>query len=266
VQPDIGIITGANEAHLERMGNLQTTARSLLELQEYLGEKPLYLNVENQLLKDSAKPGYIPYGNLMCSGWVAEVAESNLEYIDVVFRKGERRLRAKSHLIGDHVIPTLLLAVVIAETFRLTDAEIIHGLEMTKPFAHRLAPRDQAGVLWIDDSYNGNPDGVRAAISLLKKAVGRRRFFVTPGLVESGKSAEKVHREIGTQLAEAGIEHTVLITNSVTPFIKRGLADGNYTGKIHEYDDALEAFRMIPRTTVAGDVVLVQNDWPDQYA
>ena len=100
----------------------------------------------------------------------------------------------------------------------------------------------------------------------MKKAVGRRRFFVTPGLVESGTSAEKIHREIGREVAQAEIEHVVLMKNSVTPHIRRGLADANFKGEIHEYDDALEAFRMIPRITIAGDVVLVQNDWPDQYA
>jgi UDP-N-acetylmuramoyl-tripeptide--D-alanyl-D-alanine ligase len=129
-----------------------------------------------------------------------------------------------------------------------------------------LEPKiDGVGVITLDDSYNGNPDGVQAMIEFLASLQNHRRFYVTPGLVEMGKRTKEVHRQIGRNLAKAKIEKVVLIKNSVTAYIEEGLAEEKYEGEILWFDDALTAFAALPHLTVTGDVVLLQNDWPDQY-
>ncbi|MDP2656311.1 MAG: cyanophycin synthetase, partial [bacterium] len=117
----------------------------------------------------------------------------------------------------------------------------------------------------LDDSYNGNPDGVRVVINFLASLKHHRRWYITPGLVEMGDKTKEIHHDIGYQLASAGIEKVVLIKNSVTPHIERGLKESQFSGEIMWFDDALSAFAALPHLTVSGDVVLLQNDWPDQY-
>ena len=90
--------------------------------------------------------------------------------------------------------------------------------------------------------------------------------MVTPGLVEMGSRKEKVHKEIGKQLARASIEKVILIRNSVTPFIEAGLQEEQYKGELMWFEKALDAFAALPSLTASGDIVLLQNDWPDQYA
>jgi hypothetical protein len=63
----------------------------------------------------------------------------------------------------------------------------------------------------------------------------------------------------------AGIEHIVLIRNSVTSYIEEGLKDNDFKGELIWFDSALEAYNSIPSITISGDIVLLQNDWPDQY-
>ena len=120
-------------------------------------------------------------------------------------------------------------------------------------------------MVTLDDSYNGNPDGVKAVIEFLGSLKDHRRFYVTPGLVEMGGRTEQVHKEIGKRLAQAHIEKVVLIKNSVTPYLAQGLHEAHYDGEVVWFDDALSAFAALPHLTVKGDVVLLQNDWPDQY-
>ena len=62
----------------------------------------------------------------------------------------------------------LCAAADIASRLGLTDEEVREGISHTKPFEHRMQPRIDGGVTMIDDSYNGNPDGVRVAIEFLK--------------------------------------------------------------------------------------------------
>src|SRR3989344_5032783 len=157
-------------------------------------------------------------------------------------------------------------AADIASRLGLSPEQIQRGISHTKPFEHRMQPRIDGGVTWIDDSYNGNPDGAAAAIEFLKTLKGQRRWYITPGLVEMGSRKEEIHREMGSRLAAAGIEKVVLIRDSVTPYIEQGLKDANYRGEIIWFDFGPTAFNALPKMTIAGDVVLIQNDWPDQYA
>jgi len=129
-----------------------------------------------------------------------------------------------------------------------------------------MEPHAEGGIVTIDDSYNGNPDGVAAAIDFLRSLQGVRRWYVTPGLVEMGARKEEVHREIGRKLEGAGIEKVVLIRDSVTPFIERELNKMSLTCDVFWYDDMPTALQALRAMTVPGDVVLIQNDWPDQYA
>lgn len=265
VEPEWGIITGVNEAHLERFGTLENAAKTIFELADFLGDKPVYVNGANAIVSAHAEPSYIAYSEKGAGDWKVEDAVTGIEGTVIDFSHGGVVLRAQSKLLGLHQVGPLACAANIASRLGLTDEEIRHGISRTKPFDHRMQPRVDGGVIMIDDSYNGNPDGARVAIEFLKDLEGRRRWYVTPGLVETGSRTEEVHKTIGKELAEAGIEKVVLMRDSVTPFVERGLRENDYKGEIIWFDDALMAYRALPTMTIAGDVVLIQNDWPDQY-
>ncbi len=293
VQPDIGIITGVNEAHLEKFRDLERTRKTIFELADYMassvipaasvipalarrslgaGRKAeiqkglLYVNGENELAKAHAPAGAMFYTRAGAGEWKVERAQTGLAGTSFTLRSGSDSISVRSKLLGLHHIGPLCAAAHIATRLGLTPAEIEQGVDATKPFEHRLEPRtDAQGVTTLDDSYNGNSDGVRAVIEFLASQKGGRRWYVTPGLVEMGARKEEVHREIGRQLARAGIEKVILVRNSVTPFIEKGLQEGQYKGEVMWFDKAPDAFAALPSLTTSGDIVLLQNDWPDQY-
>ena len=265
VEPQWGVITGVNEAHLERFKSLENAANTIFELADYLKGKPVYANAENALVRSKMTTGHVPYDKSGAGNWKVEGAATGIEGTVIDFSHKGNKLRVQSRLLGLHNVGPLAAAADIASKLGLSDEEIRHGISRTKPFDHRMQPRVDGGVTMIDDSYNGNPDGVRVAIEFLRTLDGHRRWYVTPGLVEMGTRKEEVHKTIGRELAEAKIEKVVLMRNSVTPFIEQGLKEAGYSGEIMWFDDALVAFKALPTLIVAGDVVLIQNDWPDQY-
>ncbi len=266
VKPNIGVITGVNEAHLQKFKTLDSTARTIFELADFLAGKPLYVNGESELARKNARSGHIVYDKDGVDEWKIENPQTDLSGTSFALTKGKEKLLLKSSLLGLHQIGPLAAAAVIAQDIGLSPEQIKTGILKTKPFDHRLEPKtDGNGVTTLDDSYNGNPDGVRAVIAFLTSLKGRR-FYVTPGLVEMGARTEAVHRDIGRQHAAAGIEKVVLIKNTVTPYIEQGLKDNKHRGEVLWFDDALAAFAALPHMTVKGDIVLLQNDWPDQYA
>ncbi|HBP00377.1 MAG: UDP-N-acetylmuramoyl-tripeptide-D-alanyl-D-alanine ligase [Candidatus Uhrbacteria bacterium GW2011_GWF2_41_16] len=265
INPDIGIITGINEAHLQKFKTIEKTVQTIYELADFLGDKPLYVNGESILARDHARPNHIMYSREGVNSWRMENAHSDLSGTSFVMEKNNVPMEIRSSLLGLHQIGPLALSADLARRLGSTPSHIRAGTLKTKPFDHRLAPSvDRNGVTTLDDSYNGNPDGVKAVIAFLASLNGRR-FYVTPGLVEMGSKKEEVHREIGRELARAQIEKVVLVKNSVTPFIEEGLYEEKYEGEVIWFDEALKSFAALPRITVKGDIVLLQNDWPDQY-
>ena len=255
------------QTNLEKFGTLDRTAKTIYELAEWLKDKPVYVNGENELAKKNALSKHILYGRNGVADWRVENTKTGLHGTSFDFAKGAETFRISSSLLGRHNIGPLIAAADIAFRLGLSERQVVSGLSKTRPFEHRLNPRiDRDGVITLDDSYNGNPDGARAVIDFLATLSEHRRFYVTPGLVEMGDRTEFVHKEIGRRIAKAGIEKVVLISNSVTPFIEKGLTDSGYKGEILWFNDALSAYAALSGMTARGDVVVLQNDWPDQYA
>jgi len=83
---------------------------------------------------------------------------------------------------------------------------VVRGLAAFHPAAGRLVSRRaSSGALVIDDSYNANPDSVRAAIDVLARA-GGERWLVLGDMGEVGAQGPAFHREVGAYARERGIE------------------------------------------------------------
>lgn len=266
-RPQVGVITGVNEAHLNQFKTVENSAKNIFSLARYLKNQKVYVNAENELSRRYVSPQHHLYSRQGTDGWrVSHAKKTSLAGTEFVAKKGAKTVRAKSHLLGLHQIGPLVAAIAIADHLGLTTAQIEAGIAKTVPFEHRLEPRTRPdGVVVIDDTYNGNPDGVRADLEFLRAVRAKRKVYVTPGLVEMGKRSGEVHFTIGKELAKVA-DLVVLIRNSVTPIIEAGLKEGKYKGKLLWFEDALECYNSLDSFTTPGDVVLLQNDWPDQYA
>jgi UDP-N-acetylmuramoyl-tripeptide--D-alanyl-D-alanine ligase len=189
IQPDAGFITGINEAHLESFGSMQYIIDDILSLKDHLENRPLYINGDNKILADADNKHTTLYSEQGVENNV--VSHVKVGALGTTFSLG--RFKVNSGLLGRHNIGIVSAAVEFAQKIGLTDNEIRDGLKNLKPFEHRMQPYDLNGAIVIDDTYNGNLDGVRAGLSLLGELPARRKIYVTPGLVEQGEKTEANH-------------------------------------------------------------------------
>lgn len=264
--PDIGVITGVNEAHLEKFKTVDRAADTIFELKDFFAGRAVYINGENKIARARAKVVDITYTAEGAGAVRVLSAKTGLTGTDLTLSIGSETVAVHSGLLGLHQVGPIAAAADIALSLGLGVSDIKKGIESTHAFEHRMAPRVENGITYIDDSYNGNPDGVRVLLAFLSGLGGTRVWYVTPGLVEMGAQSKDVHREIGAGLVSAKVHAVVLIKNSVTPHIEAGLKEAGFTGQIYWFDDALVAYRSLPQLTLPGDTVVLQNDWPDQYA
>lgn len=265
VRPAIGVITGLAPAHLDNYPTIESAGKDIFNLSNYLNDK-VFVNGESVALKTFIKEGNIVYSRVGTDGWQVLDAKTGYDGTSFVLRKNTTRLLINSELLGLHQIGPLALSAVIASELGLSKAQIERGAAKTVPFEHRMQPRTQGGAWVIDDTYNGNIDGVKAGLDLLKHLPAKRKIYVTPGLVDQGTETEKVHLEIGQLIAKTRPDLTVLMQNSVTELIKKGLRMGVYKGELRIETDPLHFYSNLDQFVAAGDLVLMQNDWPDQYS
>ena len=139
-------------------------------------------------------------------------------------------------------------------------AEAVGGIDYIE---HRLQPIVSNGVTILDDGYNSNVKGARAAIEVLKSFNGRK-IAVTPGLVELGVLEEKENYELGKNLV--GLDLVILVGDTLVTPVKRGYAEnGGDAGKIVLKSTLSDAQEELKNYIRQGDAVLFLNDLPDVY-
>ncbi len=258
--PQIGVITGINEAHLERLKSIDNSIRTIFEIAQNM--KPngiLVLNGKDKNIKNNYKKFLSDQAAYLYSA--KGKAEFNEDAPGFIYQK------MFFPILGQYNLDKIDGVIHIAKKLDLTDKELQNGLKKIKTPAHRLQPvlNREKNILVIDDSYNGNPDGVEEAVKTLSLFKKRRKIFVTPGLVEMGSKSEDVHQRIGKRLNDV-IDIAILIKNSVTPDIEKGLImTGFDKNNIIWFDSMMEAQNSLGSILRSGDVVLFQNDWPDNY-
>ncbi|MEO8304139.1 MAG: UDP-N-acetylmuramoyl-tripeptide--D-alanyl-D-alanine ligase [Betaproteobacteria bacterium] len=164
---------------------------------------------------------------------------------------GEATLRINAP--GRHNLSNALAAVGAALAIGVPLPAIVAGLELFRPVAGRLAMlRTASGVAVIDDTYNANPDSVRAAIDVLAAAPSPR-WLVLGDMGEVGEGGPGYHREVGEYARAARIDR-LLTAGTLTAESAAAFGAGA------EHFSAVEALaKEIVATAAAGTTVLVKG-------
>ncbi|MDE2312046.1 MAG: UDP-N-acetylmuramoyl-tripeptide--D-alanyl-D-alanine ligase, partial [Patescibacteria group bacterium] len=264
---DVSVITGINEAHLERLGSLDNVVATIFEAAEFgKNDALVVLNADDKLVAANYKK-FIKPTQRMEKYQISDIQDSKFSAAGLGWTGKVNGVEVEIRLLGEYALADASAAVTVGKHLGLSDQEICMGLLAVRPVEHRLQPMPSAAnVLVIDDSYNGNPAGAAEAVKVLERFLGRRKIYLTPGLVETGTAAPAVHREIGRRLAGVA-DVVILIKNSVAGYIEEGIkqqAIGNRP-QIIWFAGAPAAHEGLKDIVKSGDVVLLQNDWGDQY-
>ncbi|MBQ3158144.1 MAG: UDP-N-acetylmuramoyl-tripeptide--D-alanyl-D-alanine ligase, partial [Clostridia bacterium] len=178
---------------------------------------------------------------------------------------GETKIKTTARLLGFHNISNIVLCANVCLSLGLTIEEIERGIQKLVPSAHRLAlvPSSEALIV-IDDAYNGSVEGASAALEVLA-SYKTKKIVITPGLVELGKEQYSSNKQLGLLIAKKA---DYVIINGTTNFeaLEEGLKEGGMAEeKILRAGSLKQAVTQLYGITEPGDVVLFENDLPDNY-
>ncbi len=264
---DIAVITGLAPAHLDQYKTYENAAQDIMSAAEGKDPGNVYINIESSKLHTYLKEGFHAYNNAGCGEVAISDVKVGLEVTDFEMTiAGSTAVKMTTGLLGRHNLGPIAAVAEIAHSLGLSTEQIMAGVAKTTPFEHRMQPRKLASGAWvIDDTYNGNIEGMRAGLALLKEVPAKRKWYVTPGLVDQGPEKIAVHRELGRLIGAANPHAVVLMKNSVTNYILDGIKETMYSGEVRTETDPLKFYKNLDNFFAAGDVALLQNDWTDNY-
>lgn len=130
---------------------------------------------------------------------------------DLSITAGGKHFQVKLSAAGVHNVRNALAATACALAIGVPQDAVIRGLEAFAPVNGRLQRKTaRSGALVIDDTYNANPDSVRAAIDVLSHA-SSPRVLVLGDMGEVGDEGPQFHVEIGNHARDSGIEHLLTL-------------------------------------------------------
>ena len=213
--PDAAIITNIGVAHLEFMGSREAIAVEKGALAEAVGSGgTLILNADDPFTEKIAAQTHARVilagttGGTVCVGEITQSANGS----EFTILEGAHRCRAQLPVPGLHMVQNALLAVAAGRAFGLSLEECAAGLATAPLTKARLQIKEIHGVQFIDDSYNANPDSMKAALrTLVELDADGKRIAVLGEMRELGGESEQGHREVGEVAATLGIDHLIAI-------------------------------------------------------
>jgi UDP-N-acetylmuramoyl-tripeptide--D-alanyl-D-alanine ligase len=269
--PDIAIVTSVGVAHLETMGSMDRIATEKSDIIRYMkrdGTVVLNADDERVLAMRDLAPGAV--WTVSAEGNEADIIATDIHYNHegtnfVVRDETGATASFQTPLLGQHNVLNILLAVAVGRAMGLRLRQLSHAATRLKPVEHRLELKREGPVTVIDDAFNSNPIGARNAVEVLGGFTGGRRVIVTPGMVELGERQEEENRTFGRHIAK-NVDIAILVGRAQTRPIQEGLRDEGFPEeKLLVVDSLFEARDYIRAELGAGDVVLYENDLPDQY-
>ncbi|MGB9475402.1 MAG: UDP-N-acetylmuramoyl-tripeptide--D-alanyl-D-alanine ligase [Candidatus Udaeobacter sp.] len=259
--PDVGIITNIGVAHIEFMGSREKIAEEKGALAETVGaDGTVILNADDPF---SERIAARTRGRVILAGTTAgtirasEINQSG-SATDFTILEGAHRCRAQLPVPGLHMVQNALLAVAAGRVFGLSLEECAAGLVAAPLTKARLQVKEIRGVQFLDDSYNANPDSMKAALrTLVELDADGQRIAVLGEMRELGDESERAHREVGETAAGLRVDHLIAI-GSVAASIAEAAKQAGLQNSSTVASTA-EAAELLTEVAAPGDLVLIKG-------
>lgn len=270
VHPDYGVITSIGPQHLESFQTIENVVKTKFELADALPEDGIaFLNYDNEYIRrrETGKTS-VTYG--------AEYSGCDYRAYDIsVSSKGTsfkmkdgsgKEWEFSTKLLGAHNVTNIAGAIAVANRLGVSMETLTMQVRRLEGVEHRLQLIKSPRGLIIDDAYNSNPSGAKAALDVLKQFDGIR-ILLTPGMVELGEKQYEYNKIFGTQAAGAA-DFIILVGEKQAKPIKDGALEAGFDpDKLFVVNGLKEGLSRADgiHAGSASKVILLENDLPDNY-
>ncbi len=259
--PDAAIITNVGVAHIEFMGSREAIAQEKGMLAEAVGKAgTVILNGDDPFTEEIAKrtSGRVILAGINSGTLRATEIEQSSGGSEFTILEGAHRCRAQLSVPGLHMVQNALLAVAAGRAFGVPLEECAIGLATAPLTKARLQIKEVNGVQFLDDSYNANPDSMKAALrTLVELHADGKKIAVLGEMRELGSETERGHQEVGQEAAALEIDQLIGIGEMGALIVDAAKKAGLDKSSIVQSTSA--AAELLAEIAGIGDLVLIKG-------
>ncbi|WP_250477109.1 MULTISPECIES: UDP-N-acetylmuramoyl-tripeptide--D-alanyl-D-alanine ligase [unclassified Caballeronia] len=211
--PDVAVVNNAQREHQEFMATVEAVALEHASVIHALGETGTAVfpaDDQYAVFWRTAATGNPIIDFALTDDASKAAVTGTLEGTTVRMQTPQGALDVALNVLGEHNARNAMAATAAALAAGVSLDAIKRGLESFQPVKGRLQVKRAilgalAGATVIDDTYNSNPDSMRAAIDVLASQAAPR-VLVMGDMGEVGEEGPAFHREVGAYAAERGID------------------------------------------------------------
>ena len=259
VRPHIGVITNIGTAHIEILKTQDNILAAKKEIFETMVAGDIALLNGDDVYLNKIKEDEEPF-SVVRVGIKGEDLSLKAEQVESS-AKGIRFEADGEHFHfaypGIHNVYNCLTAIWLGRYYQMTHEEIQRGLDAFKPSGNRMDIVKVRETTVINDSYNANPDAMKAALDMLwDMGKSSRRLAVLGDMLEMGEMAESGHLEIGAYAAEKA-DVLIAVGPESKAYIK-GAGASLADERCFWTADAEGAGELLRKLMAPGDVILIK--------
>ncbi len=248
-RPYVAVISSIGTAHIEYMKTQEAIAQEKGALPASLPEDGVLIITHDVAQKDillGMNKGKLMQVGIEAEGVDVQASELRSDATGTTFTLtiGGESAVVNLPLKGRHMVSNALLAAAVGSVYQLDVATIAQGLSSVKLTSGRLRQFEHSGHLILDDTYNANPDSVKAAARTLKESLNSDQagYLVLGAMGELGHLKDEGHREVGAY--GANLDLSVISVGEEAQLIYEGAkAQGGFAKHFDKKQEAIDWMR-----------------------
>lgn len=277
-RPDICVITNIGQCHLENLKSREGILKAKTEMLDYMNPRgSILVNGDDDMLcritgRKKGKLGAAHPFSYQASRdeavhfglkpeneiYASEVRSKGLLGSHGMIHMGHYVFPVEIPIPGDHMIYNALAAAAVGNALGLTPEQIKEGIAKVQAVGGRSHVISLSAYTLIDDCYNANPVSMKAALSLLATALGRK-VAILGDMFELGEAEQELHGEVGRYAVESGTE-VLLCVGALSRNMYEAASAENADGRstLYYFEDRDTMLRKLPEILKRGDNILIK--------
>ncbi len=257
VRPETAVITNVGLCHIEFLKTQENIFKAKSEILTYLtADDTAIVNSDDAYLQKIRSKSFkligvgIEHGDLK-----AEHIINKTDHVEFSVKIDGKAEKFTFSVPGNHNVINCLCAVAVGLKYGLTPDEIRTGLAQFIPSKNRMEIVKINDITLINDTYNANPDSMKAALNVLCHLSKGRKIAVLSDMYELGGNAPELHKMCGYFSADKKID-LLLTTGDFGYNYQEGFNAGNPGGVCTVFDSKDEIADYLKQNLLQGDTVL----------
>lgn len=256
--PTIGVVTNVGRAHIGHFGSVEEIAREKTDLIRCLRPGGTgVVNADDSVLMSAltgAAASLVTFGTERTADFrTTEITHT--PGAGTTFKINGEPVELRTP--GVHNVYNAVAAIATASLFSISVKEAAYALASLEPLRMKVITSGDLTI--IDDTYNANPDSIRAALDEVSAMNAPRKVFIMGEMLELGDRSEELHADVGSRVVASNIDVLIGIGGLTQATVSVARASGLTEGAAFFFPTKAEAKRRIRKILKPHDVVLVKG-------